>query len=43
MNFEIQPYKGLQYGQATYNEGLQGNIITVRALPSLDIRFQEMP
>lgn len=46
MSFEVQPYKGhihLQQGQATYSEGLQGNIIIVRALPCSDIPFHEMP
>lgn len=46
MSFEVQPYKGhihLQQGQATYSEGLQGNIIIVRALPSSDISFREIP
>ena len=46
MSFEVQPYKGhihLQHGQATYNEGLQGDIIVVRGPPSSDTPFHEMP
>lgn len=45
MSFEVQPYKGhihLQRGQATYNEGLQGNIIIVRTLSFSDVPFHEM-